>query len=111
MVDCLSYALHFCPQKCRTGQISKLTCSLGTETATNCCFVNRQINVILLSKNIKLLQTSFDLLTDSLTPSATDQLLIVYGSLLPHLFLCYSSCAQSVIKLLYGWCEHLFVVT
>jgi len=49
------HALHFCPQKCRTGQISKLTCSLGTETATNCCFVNRQINVSLLSTNIKLL--------------------------------------------------------
>jgi len=41
--------------------------------------------------------------------SVTDQLLIMYGILLQHLFLCYSSCVQSKWDFLYGWCEHLFV--
>ena len=48
--------------------------------------VNRQINVSLLSRNIKLLWTSFDLLTDRLMPSVTDRLLIMYGILLRRLF-------------------------
>jgi len=43
------------------------------DTVTNHCCDNRQINVsLLLSTNIKLLQTSFDLLTDRLAPSVTD---------------------------------------
>jgi len=44
-------------------------------TDKNCyyhCYVNRQINVSLLSTNIKLLWTSFDLLTDRLMPSVND---------------------------------------
>jgi len=45
-------ALYFCPERCRTHQISKIT---WTETVTNCCYVNMQINVSLLSTNIKLL--------------------------------------------------------
>ena len=60
--------------------------------------VNRQINVSLLSRNIKLLWTSFDLLTDRLMPSVTDRLLIMYGILLQHLFLCNSSCVQSIME-------------
>ena len=59
--------------------------------------VNRQINVSLLSRNIKLLWTSFDLLTDRLMPSVTDRLLIMYCILLHHLFLCYDSCVQSIM--------------
>jgi len=66
------FALDFSLQRCRTRWISDITCVLQTETVTDCCYVNRQINVSLLSRNIKLLQTSFDLLTDRLTPSVTD---------------------------------------
>ena len=87
------FALDFCPQRCRTLQISKITCIWQTETAADRC-VNRQVDVSLLSTNIK---TSFDLLTDRLTPSVTDQLLIMCGILLQHLFLCYSSCVQSIL--------------
>jgi len=47
------FALDFCPQ--RTHWISKLTCLLQRKTVTGCCYVNRQINVSLLSTNIKLL--------------------------------------------------------
>jgi len=50
-----SFALHFCPQRYRTRQISKVTCVWRTETVASCCYVNRQINVSLLSTNIKLL--------------------------------------------------------
>ena len=46
----------------------------------------RQINVSLLSTNIKLLWTSFVLMSDRLTPSVTDRLLIMYGILLRQLF-------------------------
>jgi len=72
IVSYAPFALDFCPQRCRTRWISKITCLLLTETVIDCCYVNRQINVSLLSTNIKLLWTSFDLLTDRLMPSATD---------------------------------------
>jgi len=95
------FVLHFCHQRCRTRQISKITGILRTETTTrNCCYSNRQINASLLSINIKLLQTS--LLTERPTPSATGRLLIMDGFLLQYLFLCYSSCVQSVIGFLCG---------
>jgi len=48
-------------------------------------------------------------MTDRLTPSVTDRLLIMYSILLQHLYLCYSSCVQSIIGFLYGRCEHLFI--
>jgi len=44
----------FILKRCRTHQISK-TSVLQTETVTNCCYVNRQINISLLSINVKLL--------------------------------------------------------
>jgi len=34
------FALDFCPQRCRTRRISKITCVQLTETAANCCYVN-----------------------------------------------------------------------
>jgi len=57
-----------------------------TETVTNCYCVNRQIHLTLLSTDIKILYTSFESMTDRLTPSATDRLLIMYGILLRHFF-------------------------
>jgi len=51
------FALDFCPQKCRTRQINKITGVLRTETVTSCYYASRQINasLSLLSTNIKLL--------------------------------------------------------
>ena len=49
------FASDFCTQRCRTRWISEITCLLRTETVTDCCYVNREINVSLLSTNIKLL--------------------------------------------------------
>ena len=71
-----------------------------SETVTDCCYVNRQIFLTSFSTDIKLLKTSFHLLTDRLTPSVTDRLLIMYGILLRHRFLCCSSCVQWVIGFL-----------
>jgi len=48
----VSFDLDFCPQRCRTRQICKITCVLQIETVTDCCYVNRHINVSLLSTNI-----------------------------------------------------------
>jgi len=39
------FALHFCPQRCRSRLISLITCVLQTETVTKHYYVNRQINV------------------------------------------------------------------
>ena len=39
------FALHFFPQRCRSRQISWITCVLQTETVIKRCCVNRQINV------------------------------------------------------------------
>ena len=63
--------------------------------------------MILLPTNIKLQETSFDLLTDRLTPSATDRLLIMYGILLQHLFLRQLCTVDNGI--FYGRCKQLFV--
>jgi len=64
----------------------------------------------LLSTNIKLLQTSFDLLTDRLMPSVTDRLLIMYGILLQCFFSLWQQlCTVGNGIFLYGWCERLFV--
>ena len=55
----------------------------------------------LLSTDIKPLETSFDLLTDRLMPSLSDQLLIMYNTFLQHLSLCYSSCVRSIVGFFY----------
>jgi len=48
IVSYTPFAFDVCPKRCRSCQISKIT-------AANCCYVNKQINVSLLSTNIKLL--------------------------------------------------------
>jgi len=48
IASCAPFALHFCPQIWWSRQISWITWVLRTETVTNRCYVNRQINVSLL---------------------------------------------------------------
>ena len=100
IVSCVPFALRFFPQICRTRHISRITCVWRTETVTNHCYVIGQIHLTSLSTDIKILQTSFDALTDRLTPSMTDRLLIMYGILLRHLFLCCRSCVPWVMRFL-----------
>jgi len=59
IVSCAPFALHFCPQKCWSRQISDITCVLRTETVTNRCNVNRQINVSILSTRGKVLSWEY----------------------------------------------------
>jgi len=64
----------------------------------------------LLSTNIKLLYTSFYTLTDRLTPSVIDRLLIMYGILLRQLFFVVAVVySGSRDFFLYGQCKQLFV--
>jgi len=85
--SCTLFVLHFCPQTCWSRQISWITELLLV-------VVHRQINEQIL-----------DLMTDRLTPSVTDLLLIVYGILLRQLFFV----AAVVMEFLYGLCKQLFV--
>ena len=55
IVACTPFALHFCHQRCWSHQISWITCVLRMVNVTDRCYVNRQINVSLLSTDIKLL--------------------------------------------------------
>ena len=57
IVSYTQFALDVCPQRCRTRWISKITCLLRTEAVTDCCYVNRQINMSLLSTKY---QTAID---------------------------------------------------
>ena len=52
IVSCATFALHFCPQRCWSRQINWKTCILRIKTVTNCCYINTQISVNLLSRNI-----------------------------------------------------------
>jgi len=94
-MHCIRRALY--SSICRTCHISQITCVRWTKTVTNYCYVNKQIHLTLLSTDIKILQISFDILTNRLTPSATDQLLIMYGIFLWNLFLCCRSCVPWVM--------------
>jgi len=81
------FALDFCPQRCKTRWISKITCLLRTETATNRSCVNRQINLVyyqLISNCCRPVLTYW--LTDWHHQWLTVWLLIMYGILLQHLF-------------------------
>jgi len=101
------FALHICPQRCIICQIRKITCVLWTETVTSCCNV---IGRLTSAYYQQISNCCRPVLIDRLTPSATDQLLMMYSIMLRHLCLCYSSCVQSVMGLfLYGCCKHLFV--
>ena len=45
VVSCAPFGLHFCPQRCWSRQINRITWVLQTETVTSRYYVNRQINV------------------------------------------------------------------
>jgi len=65
-----------------------------TETVTNCCYVNRQIHLTLLSTDIKLLKTRFDLLTDRLMPCT--------AFCCDVFFPCCISCVHAVVRVIFN---------
>jgi len=76
IASCAPFALHFCPQRWSC-QINWITCVLQTETVTNRCYVTRQINVSCYQQILNCCRPVLTSLTDRLTPSVTDQLLIM----------------------------------
>ena len=54
IASCAPFAKRF-PKRRRTRHISRITCAWRTETVSNCCCVNGQIHLPLLSTEIKLL--------------------------------------------------------
>jgi len=103
------FALHFCHQRCWSCQISYITCVLQTETVANHCYVSKQVNVSLLSTNIKLLLDQF-LLTDWQTDAISDRLTADHvWHFAATAFLCCVSCVQRVMGFLYDRCKQLFV--
>jgi len=98
-VSYIPFAVHFCPQRCRICQISKIVSVLRTEAVTSCCYV---IGRLMSAYYQQISNCCRPVSTDRLATSATDQLLIMYDILLRHLFLCYSSYVQSFMGFLYG---------
>jgi len=91
-VSCAPFVLHFCPQRCWSRQINWITCVLRTETVTNCCYINRQINVSLLSTKYQTAVDQFwlDQLDWRLTADHVRHFAVTS-------FLCCASCVQWVM--------------
>jgi len=96
IVLCLPFALHFCPQRCWSRQISWITCALRTETVTIRCYFDRLINVSLLSTNQTAVEQFW--LTDWYTDAVSDW---PTADHVQHFaataFVCCGSCVQWVI--------------
>ena len=78
-LSCAPIILCFSPARCWTRHICRTITVWGTETDTNCYYVNRQIHLTFSATDIKLLYTTFALPTNRLMPSASDRLLIMYS--------------------------------
>jgi len=93
----MSYApftLDFCPQRCRTRWISKITCVLQVKPLL--------IVLVLIGRLMWVYYQQISncvrpVLTYRLTPAVTDRLLSMYCILLRRLFLCYNSYVQSIM--------------
>ena len=101
----VSYApfdLDFCPQRCRTRQISKITCVWRTETLTDCCYVNKQTNLSLLSTISNCCRPVF-LIFDRHTYVISDWLTAGHvRHFVATCFFRFSSTVQSIMVFLYG---------
>jgi len=107
------FTLDVCPQRFRTHQISKITCVQRTETDANRCYVNRQINVSLLSINkYQIAVDQFwlrptDWQTDAISDWPTADHVRQFSTT-AFLFL-WQLCTVDNGIFLYGWCKQLFV--
>ena len=101
------FGLDVCLQRWRTHPINKITCVLLLETVvivvlltdTLMWVYNQQISDCCRPVLTQNWSTDFWLTDYRLTPSVTDRVLIMYSIFRWHLFLCYSSCVQSVLGL------------
>ena len=97
-------ASDFCPQRCSTRQISKITCVWRTIKLTDSCCVDTQFHVSLLSTYQQISNCCRPVLTYWLT-DLCHQWLTDCWSCRPFccniFFLWYSSCIQSIMRLFY----------
>ena len=100
------FALHFCPQRCRSRQISWITCVLQTETVINRGCVVRQKR-----KEKKRSNCCRPVLTYWLTDWCRQWLTDCWSctAFAVTAFLCCCSCVQWVMGFLYDRCKQLFV--
>ena len=77
------FALHFCPQRCRSRQISWITCVLQTKLLLSVAMIIMWVNYQEISNCCRPVLTYW--LTDW-SQSVTDWLLIMYGILPRQLF-------------------------
>jgi len=99
------FALDFCPQRCRTHQISKITCAWRTETVTDCCYVNRQIDVSLLSQMWNCCRpVSTYWLTDLCHQWLTTDCWSC-AAFCCNIFFVTAVVCTSIVGFLYGWCD------
>ena len=80
------FALHFCPQRCRSRQISWITCVLQTKTVIKHVTWTGRLMWVNYQEISNCCRPVLTLLTDRLTPSVTDWLLIMYGILPRQVF-------------------------
>jgi len=90
------FALHFCPQRCRSRQISWITCVLQKETVIKRCCVNRWVNYQEILNCCRPVLTYW--LTDWRHQWLTDCCHVWHFA--ATAFLCCGSCVQSVM----GFC-------
>ena len=101
IVSCAPFALHFCAQTCWFCKISWITCVLRSETATNRCYVNRQINVSFHISNYQTALDQFwlnDWQTDTISEWPTADHVRHFAV---TAFLCSGSCVQWVMGFFY----------
>ena len=107
MVDC-----YMCP--IRLALLSSKM-QISPDKLHSLCIVDRNLLIVVMLIGglmwIYYYQTAVDQfwLTDRLTPSVTDWLLIMYGFLLQQLFFVVTVVYSGSWDFLYGWCKQLFV--
>jgi len=85
------FVLHFCPERCRSHQVSWITCVLQTETVIK---RDMLIGRLVWVNYQEISNCCRPVLTYWLTPSVTDWLLIMYG-ILPRQLFCVAAVLYS----------------
>ena len=109
-LSCAPIILCFSPARCWTRHICRTITVWGTETDTNCYYVNRQIHLTFSATDIKLLYTTFALPTNRLMPSASDRLLIMYSIFCNMLIFVAEVVYSGSCNVEYGRCEQASVM-
>ena len=106
IVSYTPFSLHFCPQRCRSRQISWITCVCRQKLLLSVAVLTGRLKWV----NYQEISDCYEpVLTYRLTPSVTDWLLIMYGILPRQLFFVAAVVYIGSWDFLYGRCKQLFV--